>query len=62
MPEACIRTWLLHLNRREFLSYFPRPWGPYFDRVSGDFLFISWVAEVSHVFVVQGFLPPPAVD
>ena len=49
-------------TRREFLSRFPRPWAAYFDRVSGDFLFISWVAEVGHVFVVQGFLPLPAVD
>ena len=49
-------------TRREFLSQFPRPWGAYFDRNSGDFLFMSWGADVGHVFVVQGFSPPPGVD
>jgi hypothetical protein len=29
-------------TRREFMSAFPRPWGAYFEPVTGDYLFLSW--------------------
>ena len=46
-------------TRREFFSKFPRPWGAYFEPVTGDYLFLSWGAGEDHVFIVQGFVPPP---
>jgi hypothetical protein len=46
-------------TRREFFSRFPRPWGAYFEPVTGDYLFLSWGAGEDHVYIVQGFVPPP---
>src|SRR5688572_22350453 len=46
-------------TRREFFSRFPRPWGAYFEPVTGDYLFLSWGTGNDHVYVVQGFVPPP---
>jgi hypothetical protein len=49
-------------TRREFFSRFPRPWGAYFEPVTGDYLFLSWGTGADHVYVVQGFVPPPVVE
>ena len=48
---------------QELLSQAPRAWGAYFDRVNGDFLFSSWAQDApNHMYVDQGFSPPPVVD
>lgn len=49
-------------TRREFFAAFPRPWGAYFEPVTGDYLFLSWGLGVDRVYVVQGFVPPPPVE
>jgi hypothetical protein len=46
-------------TRREFFAKFPRPWGAYFEPVTGDYLFLSWGTGEDHVFAVRGFVPPP---
>ncbi|MCD6498762.1 MAG: hypothetical protein J7M25_10760 [Deltaproteobacteria bacterium] len=47
-------------TRQDFFTTFPKPWGAYFDKVSGDFLFLTWGGEYAgQVYVVQGFVPPP---
>ncbi len=46
-------------TRREFFSRFPRPWGAYFEPVTGDYLFLTWGDGDDRVYVVQGFAPPP---
>jgi hypothetical protein len=48
-------------TRREFLSKFPRPWGAYFEPVTGDYLFLSWGTGNDQIYIVQGFKPPPPV-
>jgi hypothetical protein len=48
-------------TRREFMSAFPRPWGAYFEPVTGDYLFLSWGLGTDRVYIVQGFVPPPPV-
>jgi hypothetical protein len=48
-------------TRREFFSAFPRPWGAYFEPLTGDYLFLSWGTGDDHVFIVQGFVPPPPI-
>jgi hypothetical protein len=48
-------------TRREFLSRFPRPWGAYFEPVTGDYLFLSWGTGMDRVYIVQGFVPPPPI-
>ncbi len=48
-------------TRREFFSKFPRPWGAYFEPVTGDYLFLSWGTGDDHVYIVQGFVPPPPI-
>lgn len=48
-------------SRVEFFTAFPKPWGAYFDRVSGDYLFLTWGAgPPDEVYVVRGFAVPPA--
>lgn len=49
-------------TRREFLSKFTRPWGAYYEPVTGDFFFLQWGAGEDRVYVVQGFVPPPPID
>jgi hypothetical protein len=49
-------------TRREFFSKFPRPWGAYFEPVTGDYLFLSWGTGADHVYVVEGFVPPPIIQ
>lgn len=46
-------------TRRDFFAKFPRPWGAYFEPVTGDYLFLSWGSGEDHVYIVQGFVPPP---
>lgn len=49
-------------TRDEFLVQFQRPWGAYFEPVTGDYLFLQWdPGDVTpdHVYIVQGFVPPP---
>ena len=48
-------------TRREFFSKFPRPWGAYFEPVTGDYLFLSWGTGDDQMYIVQGFVPPPPV-
>ena len=47
-------------TRRPFFDSIERPWGAYFDPVSGDFLFLAWYQEPDLVTQVRGFTPPPA--
>jgi hypothetical protein len=53
-------------TRRPFFSRFPRPWGAFFEPVTGDFLFATWRGTFGQlpdrVVVVRGFTvpaPPP---
>jgi len=46
-------------TRRDFFSTFPKPWGAYFDAVTGDYLFLSWGVSPDEVYEVQGFSKPP---
>jgi len=48
-------------TRREFFHRFPRPWGAYFEPVTGDYLFLSWGTGNDRVYIVQGFVPPPPI-
>jgi len=49
-------------TRREFFEKFPRPWGAYFEPVTGDYLFLSWGSGgEDRVYIVQGFVPPPPI-
>lgn len=45
-------------TRREFFTTFPRPWGAYFEPVTGDYLFLTWGDGNDRVYIVQGFVPP----
>ena len=46
-------------TRREFFVKFPRPWGAYFEPVTGDYMFLSWGTGDDRLYIVQGFVPPP---
>jgi len=48
-------------TRREFMTKFPRPWGAYFEPVTGDYLFLTWGDGNDRVYLVQGFVPPPPI-
>jgi hypothetical protein len=48
-------------TRREFMTKFPRPWGAYFEPLTGDYLFLTWGAGNDRVYIVQGFVPPQPV-
>jgi hypothetical protein len=48
-------------TRTTVFSAFPKPWGAYFDPVSGDYLFLTWKGPPDRIFSVQGFAPPPPV-
>ena len=45
-------------TRREFFKQFPRPWGAYFEPVTGDYMFLSWGTGADRLYIVQGFVPP----
>lgn len=51
----------LPATRREFFAKFPRPWGAYFEPVTGDYMFLSWGSGDDHLYIVQGFVPPPPI-
>jgi hypothetical protein len=46
-------------TRKDFFTEFPRPWGAYFEPVTGDYLFLTWGADVDRIYIVQGFEAPP---
>ena len=48
-------------SRKDFFTSFPRPWGAYFEPVTGDYIFLTWGGPnpPDRVFIVQGFAPPP---
>lgn len=46
-------------TRKDFFTKFPRPWGAYFEPVTGDYLFLTWGAGVDRIYIVQGFEAPP---
>lgn len=48
-------------TRREFFAKFPRPWGAYFEPVTGDYLFLTWGAGDDRVYLVRGFVPPEEI-
>ena len=51
-------------TRFDFVTNFLSPYGAYFDRVSGDYLFLQWQFTFNqipdHVVAVRGFNKPPA--
>ena len=46
-------------TRELFFESFVKPWGSYFEPETGDYIFLQWEAQPDHVFIVQGFVPPP---
>jgi hypothetical protein len=48
-------------TRREFMTKFPRPWGAYFEPLTGDYLFLTWGDGNDRVYLVQGFAPPSPI-
>jgi hypothetical protein len=46
-------------TRKEFFSFFQKPWGAYFEPLSGDYLFLTWGPSPDRVYVIRGFAPPP---
>ncbi len=48
-------------TRADFFTTFPRPWGAYFEPLTGDFVFLTWGAAIDRVYVVQGFMTPPPI-
>ncbi len=47
-------------SRKEFFMKFPKPWGAYFEPLTGDYIFLTWrFSPPDLVFVVQGFTAPP---
>ncbi len=48
-------------SRKDFFTAFPRPWGAYFEPVTGDFIFLTWGAGIDRMYIVQGFEAPPPI-
>ncbi len=48
-------------SRKDFFTAFPRPWGAYFEPLTGDFIFLTWGAGVDRLYIVQGFEAPPPI-
>ncbi|MBL9103646.1 MAG: hypothetical protein JNL82_22050 [Myxococcales bacterium] len=48
-------------TRKDFFTAFPRPWGAYFEPLTGDYLFLTWGAGMDRVYIIQGFMPPPPI-
>lgn len=49
-------------TRRPFFTQFPRPWGAFFEPVTGDFLFATWHGaspSPDRIVQVRGFAKPP---
>jgi hypothetical protein len=49
-------------TRKEFFISFPRPWGAYFEPMTGDYLFLTWNGAGTNdkIYLVEGFVAPPA--
>jgi hypothetical protein len=45
-------------TRRVFFSAFYRPWGAYFEPVTGDYMFLSWGTSPDRIVQVRGFAKP----
>lgn len=48
-------------TRKLFFESFVKPWGSYFEPETGDYMFLQWEAQPDHVYIVQGFVPPPPI-
>ncbi len=48
-------------TRKDFFTTFPRPWGAYFEPLTGDFMFLTWGAGVDRIYIVQAFKAPPPI-
>jgi hypothetical protein len=48
-------------TRQDFYTAFPRPWGAYFEPLTGDYIFLTWGAGNDRIYIIQGFTPPPPV-
>ncbi len=48
-------------TRKDFFQKFPKPWGAYFEPVTGDYLFLTWGIGTDRVYIVQGFEKPPPI-
>jgi|GEM_PF-1772680 len=46
-------------SRKPFFTSFVKPWGSYFEPETGDYIFLQWENQPDHVYIVQGFVPPP---
>jgi hypothetical protein len=46
-------------TRKGFFTSFAKPWGSYFEPETGDYIFLQWEQQPDHVYIVQGFVPPP---
>ncbi len=46
-------------TRKPFFTSFVKPWGSYFEPETGDYIFLQWENQPDHVYIVQGFVPPP---
>jgi hypothetical protein len=46
-------------TRKAFFTSFVKPWGSYFEPETGDYIFLQWENQPDHVYIVQGFVPPP---
>lgn len=46
---------------KPFFESFIKPWGSYFEPETGDYIFLQWEAQPDHVYIVQGFVPPPPI-
>ena len=46
-------------SRKPFFTSFVNPWGSYFEPETGDYIFLQWENQPDHVYIVQGFVPPP---
>ena len=46
---------------KPFFETFNKPWGSYFEPETGDYIFLQWEAQPDHVYIVQGFVPPPPI-
>ena len=48
-------------TRKLFFESFNKPWGSYFEPETGDYMFLQWEAQPDHIYIVQGFVPPPPI-
>ncbi len=48
-------------TRKLFFESFVKPWGSYFEPETGDYMFLQWENMPDHIYIVQGFVPPPPI-